>query len=54
MKRIFAIGAALSMSASVFATDVQLVVEKVDNQGASFYHTWLCRRDRQHSLGYWI
>ncbi len=53
MKRIFAIGAALSLSASVFATDVQLIVEKVDNQGivaGSTYRVYAQLPSSQHSL----
>ncbi len=53
MKRIFAVGAALSMSVSVFATDVQLVVEKVDNQGVvagNTYRIYAQLPSAQHSL----
>jgi len=53
MKRIFAIGAALSLSASVLATDVQLIVEKVDNQGVvagNTYRIYAQLPSLQHSL----
>jgi hypothetical protein len=53
MKRIFAIGAALSMSVSAFSTDVQLVVEKVNNQGivaGNTYKVYAQLPSAQHSL----
>lgn len=53
MKKIFAFGAALCLSVSSFATEVNLVVEKVDNQGivtGNTYRVYAQLPNSQYSL----